>query len=789
MPKVLSVLDVSAALRTSAQPAFDVTHPFFGALGDNATDDTTAINAAITAANAAGGGDVWFPTQSGVYRCNGQIILKHGVRLRAAPGAVTLDFSNSAAYAPSQSQARFKANGAVSNSTAVSVDVVEGDRTLTVASTTGYAVDDVVWLQSDEADFYGASAEGTKGEIHLVAAVTDSTHLELHEPTWAAYALSGHTVTLQKIAPLAVHLEGLRFLGKGVNAAGLPEGAGGTNDTVSADRGDVGFWFQYATRVSFKQCRWKGFENKGVYYDSSIRLTVDECEFLFDELDVKLQYGIDLNGPSQWVNVTRCKSYNDRHMLTGGGGTGGCPRFIVAEGNHCSGSWQNPLNGHAGSEYFTFKNNHISSKWGGFGARGRHFIIEGNTVHAPVYGVSALYRAGQFQIRGNVFIGATKGIDLDNANLHANNLAAATELLLAENEFRGCATGVSIADVGSDTNLWEGTRITNNVFVDGGTAISTHNLQGAIVSGNQCRHLSAAGFVFDDAATMVIAQNVFDDIAGGSIPTYVARDTAVGGTGDLTLAMPAGIAAGDLLLLVVETADEAVATPSGWTVVTSSPQAVTAATRLSAFWKRASATEPSVVITDPGDHGVSCILAFRGCATTGDPFDVVIPGTEAVSDTSLSATGGTTTRDNCLMVVVVVGDADVAAATHYSAWTNADLASITNRLDTSSTLGNGGMLAVTTGTKATAGAFGATTATSDTAAQKAFMTLALRPVGYAVTFTGIAPTRSIVRSNIFTAAAGISGGPTDGASVVEGNIGDGSTQLETFSSQAKWRAF
>ncbi len=789
MPEVLSALVVSAPLRSASVPWFDVTHPTYGAVADGSTNDATAINAAITAANAAGGGMVWL-SKPGTYRCDAQIVLKHGVMLYAVPGTVTLDFSNNAAFATAATTARLRGVGSVSTSTAVTAAVTEGDRSLTVASTTGYAVGDVVWLQSDEADFYGSSSEGTKGEIHLVAAITDGTHLELHEPTWDTYAISGHTVTLQKVAPFEAHFEGLNFKGKGVNPAGLPEGVGGTHDTVAADRGDYGLAFIYATRVSFKQCRWQGFEGKGIYYDSSIRLTVDECELVFDELDVKLQYGIDLNGPAQWVNVTRSKSYNDRHMLTGGGGTGGCPRFVVAEGNHCSGSWQNPLNSHAGAEFFTFKNNHISSKLGGIGARGRHFLIEGNTIHAPGYGVVGVYRAAQHQIRGNVIVGASVGADIRNDELHANNLATTTDLHIDGNEFRNCAIGLGIDDVGSDMNLWEGTRITNNVFVGGATALSTHNLQGAILTGNQVRAHSAAGFVLDDAAGMVIAQNVFDDLAGGALPTYVARGSLSSSLGSVNLAMPAGIASGDLLLMALETADETVATPSGWAVVTGSPQSVSGATRLSLFWKRASAGEAAVNVADPGDHVLGCVLGFRGCATIGNPFDVIVGGTEAVSDTSLSATGGTTTKANCLIVVVMAGDASVASGAHFSSWTNADLASISNKADGSTTLGNGGMLAVTTGTKATAGAFGATTATSDTATQKAFMTLALRPVGYALAFTGNAPTRSIIRNNIWSDAAGISGGPIDAASVVEGNIGQETvTQLETFASQAKWRSF
>lgn len=49
----------SVLVRTWASQVFNV--KLFGALGDGSTDDTSAVQAAITAANAAGGGKVYFP--------------------------------------------------------------------------------------------------------------------------------------------------------------------------------------------------------------------------------------------------------------------------------------------------------------------------------------------------------------------------------------------------------------------------------------------------------------------------------------------------------------------------------------------------------------------------------------------------------------------------------------------------------------------------------------------------------------------------------------------------------
>ena len=54
----------------------------FGAKGDGLTDDLAAINAAISAVSADGGGTLYFPI--GVYGISSKIILKRGVRLKGA---------------------------------------------------------------------------------------------------------------------------------------------------------------------------------------------------------------------------------------------------------------------------------------------------------------------------------------------------------------------------------------------------------------------------------------------------------------------------------------------------------------------------------------------------------------------------------------------------------------------------------------------------------------------------------------------------------------------------------
>lgn len=55
------VASTGGAPRWMAEPVFDVTHPRFGATGNGSTDDRAAIQSALDAVDAAGGGTVYLP--------------------------------------------------------------------------------------------------------------------------------------------------------------------------------------------------------------------------------------------------------------------------------------------------------------------------------------------------------------------------------------------------------------------------------------------------------------------------------------------------------------------------------------------------------------------------------------------------------------------------------------------------------------------------------------------------------------------------------------------------------
>lgn len=219
-----------------------------------------------------------------------------------------------------------------------------------------------------------------------------------------------------------------------------------------------------------------------------------------------------------------------------------------------------------------------------------------------------------------------------------------------------------------------------------------------------------------------------------SAPTWVATGSQINPTGSGTPAWPTGHQANDIGILLVETANQAVAVPSGWTECPDSPQGVgtagaAGAVRLHAFWKRAaSGTEAGPTLPDVGDHMRALIVVFRGCETSGSPFNVTAGNTEPAVTTSVTIPGDTTTVDECLIFALVANATDTSAnQTTAGGFANASLVSVTRVVNGNTPAGVGGGIDGVIGVKTAAGLVETTTTTLNTASAQARLMLALKP--------------------------------------------------------------
>lgn len=189
-------------------------------------------------------------------------------------------------------------------------------------------------------------------------------------------------------------------------------------------------------------------------------------------------------------------------------------------------------------------------------------------------------------------------------------------------------------------------------------------------------------------------------------------------------------AAGDDLFLVVATGllDAAPTTPTGWTLE-ASKQSITGGNYVNVrvYRKRAvvaGTTAPDVA--DTNNLNVALCFVVRGGAAS--PIDVVGAASNDAYNVTVTLPSVTTTADSCLVLSILAGysgDPNISQ----SGWTNAALAGLVEYRDSSFNVdgtGNGMFIAVAAGTKATAGATGATTVTPSNISINCGITIAVK---------------------------------------------------------------
>jgi hypothetical protein len=169
---------------------------------------------------------------------------------------------------------------------------------------------------------------------------------------------------------------------------------------------------------------------------------------------------------------------------------------------------------------------------------------------------------------------------------------------------------------------------------------------------------------------------------------------------------------GDVLILLVESANQGIATPDGWNQVANSPQytgtaAAAGGVRLAVFWKLVEGSVPNVSISDTGNHTTAQTFCFRGCDPS-NPIHVTAGSVHATATNIWTLPAVTTTVANCLILLCIGNDRDSNSTTNLSGWSNANLSSLTERADATVNSGAGGGIGLAHGGKAVAGDTGTT---------------------------------------------------------------------------------
>ncbi len=218
--------------------------------------------------------------------------------------------------------------------------------------------------------------------------------------------------------------------------------------------------------------------------------------------------------------------------------------------------------------------------------------------------------------------------------------------------------------------------------------------------------------------------------SAGTLPTINSVGTAFSSTAAPTATLPPVVAQDDILILVLQSSQQALATPAGYAQL--GPQngigraAAAGSTRLGIFWKRAGASESAPTIADSGDHTYGVMFTVRGCPTTGDPFRMIGQAWKFTASSAGTAESGATSVRNALVVNIFAHAIDSASAQGTSP-TNASLSSVTEVFDGATTDGTGGGIYIMSGVAAEAGDVAASTVTWGSSTVDVSTTLAFVP--------------------------------------------------------------
>lgn len=216
-------------------------------------------------------------------------------------------------------------------------------------------------------------------------------------------------------------------------------------------------------------------------------------------------------------------------------------------------------------------------------------------------------------------------------------------------------------------------------------------------------------------------------------PTYIGKSTVLASSAAGTINFTSsGRVSGDKLFIAVATANEAIATPTGFTQTASSPQfrgtaALAGGIRLAVFEKTSDGAETTVSIADSGNHQYAVGIVVRKASGSSLSIDATA-GNNVAAATSCTFGGVTTTTDDCMVLTFVGTDRD-SAGPSFSAEANASLTGLSERHDAGTTTGVGSGIAIYTGEKWTSGATGNTTATQAASAAYCWITIAVKNEG------------------------------------------------------------
>lgn len=325
----------------------------FGAVGDGVTDDTTALQEAVTAACAVNAVLHFISGKTYVITTK----LTGDSNLRIQGNGATLDMTG-----VTGTRTGIEVAGSAGSGQAITSGASLNSYTVLVASTSAFAVGDYVQVSSsDNYDYGGGSYNVNRGEIVQIRSMVANTSISFTTPLVDTYTTS------PVVRPITwesnVHIRGLKVVG--------------ADQTTDAQRGIA---LRYVRDFSVQDCELVNQNTYQIEIASCIRgrVSINNLTGVFyDGVTGTIFYGIAIMDGSQWIDVSGNIGNRNRHLVittarTSGQGFYGQPRWINVRGN----IMHDAMSGAAGRS-FAFENHGFGQfiSWVGNTANGCYSLI------------------------------------------------------------------------------------------------------------------------------------------------------------------------------------------------------------------------------------------------------------------------------------------------------------------------------------------------------------------------------------------------------------------------------